>query len=332
MHTARFLSFGRCRDHHATPEPTLGRLDRGRCCDRHLCRAIARPHRAHRVLARPRPDHSASARGRRARAEGALARARRSTAAPPGTTRVVCGSGSLARARTRHPHGPPRATGCGPPQPKRRISAKQARTLLALNRRLRQALPLPPDPAGGHRVAQQRPRRGHARRLHGADRRARSAPLPPQCEHLPAPTPSSGTGAVSYAYQYHCPNAQNLVAVIGRALGPGQDPPSSPTGRPDPHGIPNARPLHPLQPADRGLGRDARRRRHRRRPRRVRQRRRRAVGLEEGRRAQGRPRRRLRPAQLDRAPRGGARRLRPRDRRLPAQTGSSSSTRASTAR
>ena len=44
------------------------------------------------------------------------------------------------------------------------------------------------------------------------------------------------SGAVSYAYQYHCPNDQNLIAVIGRALGPGQDP-HPPTV--DRHGIPN---------------------------------------------------------------------------------------------
>jgi hypothetical protein len=31
-------------------------------------------------------------------------------------------------------------------------------------------------------------------------------------------------GAVSYAYQMHCPNDQNLIAVLGRAAGPGKDP------------------------------------------------------------------------------------------------------------
>jgi hypothetical protein len=43
-------------------------------------------------------------------------------------------------------------------------------------------------------------------------------------------------GAVSYPYQVHCPNDQNLIAVIGRALGPGQDPHPPPVDR---HGIPN---------------------------------------------------------------------------------------------
>jgi Right handed beta helix region len=45
------------------------------------------------------------------------------------------------------------------------------------------------------------------------------------------------SGAVSYPYQYHCPNDQNLIAVIGRALGPGEDPHPPLVDR---HGIPNA--------------------------------------------------------------------------------------------
>lgn len=46
-------------------------------------------------------------------------------------------------------------------------------------------------------------------------------------------------GAVSYAYQYYCPNDQNLIAVIGRGLGPGQDPHPPLVDR---HGIPNLGP------------------------------------------------------------------------------------------
>ncbi|HEX7738345.1 MAG TPA: right-handed parallel beta-helix repeat-containing protein, partial [Marmoricola sp.] len=44
-------------------------------------------------------------------------------------------------------------------------------------------------------------------------------------------------GAVTYPYQFHCPNDQNLIAVIGRALGPGKDPHPPKVDR---HGIPNA--------------------------------------------------------------------------------------------
>jgi hypothetical protein len=46
-------------------------------------------------------------------------------------------------------------------------------------------------------------------------------------------------GALSYAYQFHCPNDQNLIAVIGRALGPGSDPQPPNFNR---HGIPNTGP------------------------------------------------------------------------------------------
>jgi hypothetical protein len=47
------------------------------------------------------------------------------------------------------------------------------------------------------------------------------------------------SGAVSYAYQFHCPNDQNLIAVIGRGLGSGQDPHPPLVDR---HGIPNLGP------------------------------------------------------------------------------------------
>jgi len=47
------------------------------------------------------------------------------------------------------------------------------------------------------------------------------------------------SGAVSYPYQYYCPNDQNLIAVIGRALGSGEDPHPPLVDR---HGIPNLGP------------------------------------------------------------------------------------------
>ena len=73
--------------------------------------------------------------------------------------------------------------------------------------------------------------------------------------------------------------------------------------------------VHPLQHADRGLRAVRRRRRHRRRPGRLGQRR--SDGLGQGRRHQGRSRRRDRAQGHDRASRRRARRLHPRDRRLP---------------
>jgi hypothetical protein len=48
--------------------------------------------------------------------------------------------------------------------------------------------------------------------------------------------PPTRTGAASYAYQWHCPNDQNLIAVMGRELRKGKDPDPP---RWDRHGIPN---------------------------------------------------------------------------------------------
>jgi hypothetical protein len=49
-------------------------------------------------------------------------------------------------------------------------------------------------------------------------------------------TGANQSGAVSYAYQVKCPNDQNLIAVMGRAVGPGADPQPP---RDERRGIPN---------------------------------------------------------------------------------------------
>jgi hypothetical protein len=58
----------------------------------------------------------------------------------------------------------------------------------------------------------------------------------PKCADLKITNDRGDSTAVSYAYQLKCPNDQNLVAVMGRANGPGKDPAQP---RPDRHGIPN---------------------------------------------------------------------------------------------
>jgi hypothetical protein len=40
----------------------------------------------------------------------------------------------------------------------------------------------------------------------------------PACDQYEITNDKNQAGAVSYAYQYHCPNDQNLIAVLGRAL------------------------------------------------------------------------------------------------------------------
>jgi hypothetical protein len=66
---------------------------------------------------------------------------------------------------------------------------------------------------------------------------ARSKPTnDPACAQYKITNDKNQAGAVSYPYQFHCPNDQNLIAVIGRALGTGTDPQPPLEDR---HGIPN---------------------------------------------------------------------------------------------
>ena len=86
--------------------------------------------------------------------------------------------------------------------------------------------------------------------------KSRSKPTnDPACDQYKITNDKNQAGAVSYAYQFHCPNDQNLIAVLGRALTntPVPQPPSSGPPR---HS--RRRSLHPLQPADPGNRRLAR--------------------------------------------------------------------------
>ncbi len=67
---------------------------------------------------------------------------------------------------------------------------------------------------------------------------SRAAPTnDPKCDPYKIPNDKGSDNALSYAYQYTCPNDQNLVTVLGRSLGAGSDP-SPPLD--DRHVIPNA--------------------------------------------------------------------------------------------
>jgi hypothetical protein len=70
--------------------------------------------------------------------------------------------------------------------------------------------------------------------------KSREAPTnDPACAQYKIENDRGDTGAVSYEYQFHCPNDQNLIAVLGRQPGanPAPQPPLS-----DRHGIPDLGP------------------------------------------------------------------------------------------
>ncbi|HEY1359189.1 MAG TPA: right-handed parallel beta-helix repeat-containing protein [Thermoleophilaceae bacterium] len=69
---------------------------------------------------------------------------------------------------------------------------------------------------------------------------ARSKPdLDPACKKYEILNDRGERAALSYKYQYYCPNAQNLVAFMGRKPGKGTEPKEP---REDRHGIPNLGP------------------------------------------------------------------------------------------
>jgi hypothetical protein len=157
--------------------------------------------------------------------------------APPGQTRVVCQSDSLQRLQNSIANA--RLHGYDiRPHDHRQLSAAAADHLLQVNRQL----------AGGCQFHQIQP----AVTASGNNDRvvvmpgvyteptSRSKPTnDPACAQYTITNDKSQAGAVSYAYQFHCPNDQNLIAVIGRALGSGSDPQPPLEDR---HGIPNLGP------------------------------------------------------------------------------------------
>ena len=155
---------------------------------------------------------------------------------PPGRTRVVCQRGSLKRA-LRSVRRARRNGYMLRPTDRRRLSAKQARRLAGFNRKLA--------------------KRCRFREIQKAVNASRNNDrvvvmpgvyLEPTARRQPANDPrckryrtngdkpgEPGT-ALSYAYQVHCQNDQNLIAVMGRTPGSGTDPIPPRENR---HGIPN---------------------------------------------------------------------------------------------
>jgi hypothetical protein len=154
----------------------------------------------------------------------------------PGATRVVCKPDSLkllgASISSARKHGYDIR-----PTDHRRFSAKQAKKLKRINKKLfkrcrfHDIQPAVTASRNNDRVVV----------MPGLYTEPDSRAKPtndPACAQYKINNERSA-GAVSYAYQSHCPNDQNLIAVLGRDIGPGNDPDPPLEDR---HNIPNLGP------------------------------------------------------------------------------------------
>ncbi|HEX8066432.1 MAG TPA: right-handed parallel beta-helix repeat-containing protein [Thermoleophilaceae bacterium] len=158
-------------------------------------------------------------------------------AAPPGDTRVVCHTDSLKLAKK----AVRRALRKGyyiRPSDHRTLDAKRGARLVKINEQLfkrckfREIQPAVTASGNNDRVVV----------MPGIYTEPTSRGKPthdPACEQYLRNNEFGDPGALSYAYHLHCTNDQNLIAVMGRAAGPGTDPDPP---RYDRHGIPNLGP------------------------------------------------------------------------------------------
>ena len=154
-----------------------------------------------------------------------------------GDTRVVCRPDSLERATAAISAA--RTGGYDiRPQDHRALSGERAKELLQINRKLfdrctyDEIQPAVTASRNNDRVVVM-----PGLYTEPTSRKARTHD--PACDQYEIPTEFGDPGALSYAYQWHCPNDQNLIAVLGREPGPGADPSPPPEDR---HGIPNLGP------------------------------------------------------------------------------------------
>src|SRR5215213_5048454 len=154
----------------------------------------------------------------------------------PGDTRVVCQRGSMNRLK-RSVRAARKNGYLIRPSERRRLSAADARRLLRVNERLfklckyREIQPAVTASGNNDRVVV----------MPGLYLEPTSRKQPthdPACDkyRTNGDRPGQGGTALSYAYGFHCPNDQNLVAVLGRE--PGKNPPPLPP-RENRHGIPD---------------------------------------------------------------------------------------------
>src|SRR4051794_27076467 len=156
----------------------------------------------------------------------------------PGVTRVVCQGDSISRLQKSIKDATASGYVLRPSQPRVTFTAAEGDALLALNKELRKRCAYNSiqaavnDSGNNDRVVI----------MPGlyTEPQSRKAPTnDPRCAQYRITNDRGETGAVSYAYQFHCPNDQNLIAVLGRE--PGSTPAPQPP-REDRHGIPDLGP------------------------------------------------------------------------------------------
>jgi hypothetical protein len=155
----------------------------------------------------------------------------------PGDTRVVCRPDSLELAEASIAHARTHGYDIRPTD-HRELGRHMASRLLTINRKLfarceyDEIQPAVMDSGNNDRVVI----------MPGVytEPTARAQPThDPACKPYQIKSDSGDPGALSHAYQIHCPNDANLIAVIGRDEGGGVKADPNPA-REDRHGIPNA--------------------------------------------------------------------------------------------
>jgi hypothetical protein len=157
----------------------------------------------------------------------------------PGSTHVVCRPESMSLLRASIAKARKQGYDVRPSD-HRRLTAKQARKLLRINRRLRKRCRSHEIQAAVN-VSRNNDRVVIMPGLY-TEPTSRSKPThDPACDQYRTngDRPGLQGSALSYAYQAHCPNDQNLIAVIGRK--PGREPAPMPP-RENRHGIPDLGP------------------------------------------------------------------------------------------
>jgi len=186
----------------------------------------------------PRPDHQVEpAAGGQVPKARSLASA--FDASRPGETRVVCKQDSMARVRRSVLLMRTRGYALRPTMRSRKMSAEQARGVLSLNQRLAKrcryhSIQTAVFDAHNNDFIVVMPG------VYSEPQSRRQPTQDPRCQKYLTDTDFGGGGAVgvSYRYQWHCPNDQALINVLGRRPGATAPPPP----QADRHGIPDLGP------------------------------------------------------------------------------------------